>query len=291
MTYETKMARVRALIEAFNASAKDKIDVAAFEAKLKALGACDDKTLAHVSWEDLQECGLPRLLVRQVAEELRGKPEGSDFISQKKVDRMRYEELIERYNPREDDAVAKKLRELSGDKRFIVFRAASNAGGAVDQIATLRLLLELRRHLGEVPLSTDSSGLPAKTYKIGEVPNDELDENPIYAGRVLRTDDTCDQTLRSWKGIPLAVRQLVYLALNRTHEAKVASLGDAHDILDRCLEASKSATGMEALHRRYPRADVLFAELSDKGELPRLKVRVGERAGNHPFHQPVAVED
>ena len=281
MTYETKMARVRALIEAFNASATEKIDVAAFEKQLKHMGACDDKTMAHVSWEDLQEAGLPRLLARQVAEELRGKDEGSDYLSQKKVDRMRFEQLLERYNPREDDAVARKLAEVSKGKRFVVF-----SGGKVDQVASLRLLLELRRHLGEVPMTTDSAGQPAKTYKVGEVPNDELDENPIYPGRVLRTGETCDQTLRSWQGIPLRIRQLVYLAITQTHEAKVASVSDAHDLIDRCL-----ADSGQKVVARWPKAILFFGELEEKGQLPRLKIRVGDRAGGHPFYQPATAEE
>ena len=276
MTYETKMAQVRALIEAYNASAAAKIDFAAFEKKLQALGACTDGTLAKVSWEDLQECGLPKLLARQVAEELRGPSAKDDFVSQKKVDRMRYEELIERYEPREDNAIARKLKELSGGKRFIVFLDT----GTLDPVSTLRLLVELRRGYSEVGITTNSKGMPAQVYKVGEVPNDELDENPLYPGRALRTDETCDQTLRSWKGVSLQARQLVYLALTSTHEVSVKSISEAHDLLD-LLVAHDAAW----LTLRWVKAGLLYAELSAKNQLPRLKVKLSHDAGggNHPF--------
>ena len=158
MTYETKMSQVRALIEAFNASADDipniaaeRVNLEAFENKLQQIGASSDETLALASWEDLQECGLPKLLARQVAEKLRTpeKKADDDYLSPKKVDRMRFEELIARYDPREDNALAHKLQELSGGKRFVVFLR----DGTVDQGATLRLLLELKRGYGEVPVT------------------------------------------------------------------------------------------------------------------------------------------
>lgn len=286
MTYETRIAQARALIEAFNASGTaGAVDFDLFEAQLKSLGACTDGTLAMVSWEDLQACGLPKLLARQVAGELRGAPEKSDYLSQKKVDRMRFEELIERYNPREDDLVARKLKGLSGGKRFVVFNAAA---GVVDLTATLRLLQEIKRGLGEVSITSDSLGSPARVYKVGEVPNDELDENPLYPGRALRTDETCDQTLRSWKGIPLDVRQIVYLAITQTHEVQVKVIGDAHELMDRCIPAGKDSVAgkASALAMRWPHAALLYIDLKEKGQLPRLMVAINRTpSSGNPFYQ------
>jgi hypothetical protein len=288
------MARVRALIEAFNASllppgttvelspglkVSGSVDLAEFEKKLQGLGARTDETLVQVSWEDLEHCGLPKLLAKQVAGELRGAEASDAYVSQKKVDRMSFEQLLERYDPRDDNLVAKKLRELSGGKRFIVFE-----GDQVDQKASLRLLLELKRGMGEVPIAVSTAGGPAKTYKVGDVPNDELDENPLYPGRALRTDETCDQTLRSWKGIAPQIRQLVYLAVTRTGEIKVSSLADAHDVLDRCL-AKEAVDNPAHFTSRYPKATLIYRELQDKSQLPRLKVKPGGGAGNDPFFQ------
>jgi hypothetical protein len=294
MTYETKMARVRALIEAFNASAATKIEIEAFELKLKGLGVYSEGTLDLVRPEDLEDAGLPTILARQVCLELKGKKD-DDYVSQKKVDRMNYQELLERYDPREDNLVARKLKELSGGKRFIVFLA----GDKVDVEASVRLLTELKRGLGEAQITNNSKGVPVKPYKVGEVPNDEVDENPLYPGRVLRTDETCDQTLRSWKGVPLELRQLLYIAVSETKEAKVASIGEAHDLLDRVLAAvaewnqppAGAVTAMSPMGRlgqRYPRAVIRFEELKEKGQLPRLKIKSSRAApaAGHPFFQP-----
>ena len=280
MTYETKMAQARALIEAFPASAEAKIDFASFEKKLQAMGACTDETLALASWEDLQECGLPKLLARQVAEKLRTpeKKADDDYLSPKKVDRMRFEELIARYDPREDNALAHKLTQLSGSKRFVVFMR----DGTVDQVATLRLLLELKRGYGEVPVTLNSKGEPANVYKVGVVPNDELDENPIYTGRALRTDESCDQTLRSWKGISLGIRQLVRIALTQTHEASATSISDVNDLMDLIIGHDLAWFSL-----RWPKAWLAFSDLEVKGQLPRLKIKVGGSTGSvgHPFYQ------
>jgi hypothetical protein len=269
MTKDSKLARARAIIEAHNASAAQKIDVAEFEKSLSALGATTEEGLAFATYEDLVKCGLPTILARQVASVFRETDTtepGKDHISGKKADRMNYDELFAHYKPEEDDAVSRKLKSLAGNKRTVVF--LDPVAHTIDIPASVKLLTELRRGLPELSVwAFDTT--PRPIYKIGEVPNNEVDENPIYHGRPLRTGGVCDQLARSWEGVPLALRQLVYLGIKRGI-IKINGIDDAHGVLDRCLQGGAEIS----LRSRYPAISIAFDERSKENQLPRLKVKL-----------------
>jgi hypothetical protein len=286
MTFTSKLAQLRAAVEAYNASLpanEEAINLTHVEAKLEKMGARTEETLAFMSWDDLQDAGLPKLLAKQVASLLRGESKGdqAEHISAKKADRLTFDELFKAYVPTEDNHVAKKLKELSGNKRCVVFLPG---GTKVDVAASTALLQDLRRGFPEISVvnGMGSSGKPVPIFRVGEVPNDEADENPIYAGRPLRSGETCDQTLRSWSGISHEVRQLVRLALDKTGEARAANVQDAHNLIDLCLQPVAG----EKLRARFPRASVLLDELAAKNEAPRLKVKPqGAATNGDPFYR------
>lgn len=292
MSLDDRLARLRALIEQINTAASQvnapAIDTEKVFNAMKALGAVTEESAAQLTWEDLQECGLPKLVAKQAATILRETPESEKdqthprHYSAKRVDRMRFEELFEHYRPEPgyEDAVTRKLRELSKGKPCVVFR---NESERVVNIATsTRLLTELRRGLSPMDVVMIQGVGAARVFKIGEVPHDELDQNPLYPNRPLRTDETCDQTMRSWAGVPLEIRQLVFLAVTRTNEAKVMSVGDAHDIMDRVMTAGSDLGQMGT---RFVKAKILLDELRERGEAPRLKMKANHPSAesNHPF--------
>ena len=87
-------------------------------------------------------------------------------------------------------------------------------------------------------------------------------------------DGTCDQTSRSWAGVPLPVRQIAYLAQHVTKEVNV--FGDnglfaANAIISAALapDAEKALRGM------FPKASVKFNSLVKTNELPALRVELG----------------
>ena len=126
-------------------------------------------------------------------------------------------------------------------------------------------------------------GRPCPTYRIGEKPDAFADENPLYPGRPLRDGETCDQTGRSWQGILLIVRQVVYFAITRSDELVIDSVGTASDVMDKVV----SADAEKIVRLRYPEASLLIDEARELGELPTLKVALGTSKSdkkNDPFH-------
>jgi hypothetical protein len=128
-------------------------------------------------------------------------------------------------------------------------------------------------------------GVMKPLYRVGEKPDNLVDENPLYPGRALRPDGTCDQLNRSWAGVSLKIRQLAYLAVKETKEHLVGTIS-AHDTLDHALALSTQA--WEWLSSRYPKAAMLYAEKEKQGTLPTLKIELGKQT-NKPNDPRVTI--
>lgn len=283
MSHELKIDRAKAVIAEHNKGLPDgveAVDAEAFLHELRKLGGTTDDGLKACSWEDLEQAGLPRLLAKQVARIFR---EGNDEdrskpITEKVALGMTPRELIEHYDPRDpENAVGKRLLDLSKGKRFVVF----NDDGAVRVGESVKLLEEVRSDHPERDHFT-IDGRPRKTYRVGERLPETADENPLYAGEMLRPDGTCTRTDRDWSTVPHDVRVLVFLAAAKSGEIRVNSLDDAHRVID--LASTPDAA--DQIRKRYPVSSVLFDELEREGKLPTLKVRRGGTAGAGRVQNP-----
>ena len=70
MSYDSKIAVARETIEQHNSNVtddKNKVDFDAFVEKLRNMGGSSDEALKAVSWEDLQGCGLPKIMARRMS--------------------------------------------------------------------------------------------------------------------------------------------------------------------------------------------------------------------------------
>lgn len=276
-TYSNKMAAAEAVVgndEKWNA----------FREKLIEDGGTTDAALKKCSWEDLQGYGLPKLVARQVADIFRAeenKPADQPkivVISDVRAKSMPLKNLVEAYDPLDGtNPVANEIKRRASEQPCIVF----NPDGTVNVGATVTVIDEIRM------------GFPARTsfkigtrsvaiYPVGKRPGMMADENPLYPGRALRPDDTCDQTNRSWKGVPSEARVMARLAL-QTGEIKIMQIDDAHRVLDLCVQPD----AVNVLHGRFPQASMLYQDLEGKGTLPKLKVELNGNghgnAGNDAF--------
>jgi hypothetical protein len=283
MSYDQKIQSARKVIDEHNANADNQINFEEFTKKLINLGGSSEESLKAVSWEDLQDCGLPKIIARRLTFLFRQDSDNeggkSTYVSEKKVGTLSYRELVERYNPKDvKNPVGKRLKDLSDNKKFIVFD--DNSKVIIDE--TIRLLEDIVNGLPEVETAFVNKR-PLQTYSVGERPDFYAEENPIYPGRALRSNETCDQTGRSWQGVSIEIRQLLYLAID-TDEFVISSVSDAHDILDKVLSKECS---FDRLRGRYPEASKAFDEASKIGTLPLLKIKIGDHGsaekGNNPF--------
>ena len=241
--------------------------------RLIALGATSEEALAQCTWEDLEQAGMPRLLARRIANEVfRVKPAGSNHVSDRSAERMTTEELLARYNPDQPlpNAVAQRLKTLSKGAKFIVFASA----GVVDVPASVKLLDEIQKGFGAREVYVGPDSRPRNIYAVGDKPNNLVDQNPLYPGRILRPDGTCDQTNRSWEGVKKEVRVLLYLAVSRTREADVTMSVNAHTLFDLAVREDAE----KAIRSRFPKASVIYDELNDRNELPSLRVALKQAA-------------
>lgn len=282
MSYDSKIKSAREMVEEHNKNAKTSVDFDKFLEKLTEEGGSSDEALKAVSWEDLQKCGLPTIIARRLAYQFRQDSDGvggsSAYVSNKKAQMLTEKELVERYNPKDvKNAVGKRLKDMSDGKAFIVFDDSGNV--LVDP--SVQLLKDIMNGLPSVE-TTFVKSRPLPVYKVGDRPDAYSEENPLYPGRPLRSEETCDQTGRSWQGISIGIRQLLYLAVKVTKELEVRSAANAGDVLDKVM--AQDCT-LDSLRSRYPNASKKYDELSKVGRLPLLKIKLGGPSGksNNPF--------
>jgi hypothetical protein len=258
---------------------KEGAKLSAYYHKLHEAGGLSNDALALCSFEDLESFGLPKLIAKQVAEIYRRKPDTKDangpvsYHSDKAASRMTTKQLVESYDPKEpDNAVGKRLKEISKGQRFLIF----DKNAAVDVENSIKLLEELRMSFPEREIFT-IGGVVFKLYRVGDRVDDWVEENPLYPGRPLRPDGTCDQLNRSWDGVPLEVRQLVRVVSDHN----TGNMDNFHDWMDWALSDTKRFSV------RFPKQVALYEELKANGGLPKLRIKLSAipQRKNDPFHR------
>lgn len=275
MTLQDKMLSAVNLLEEHNKSVPEelKINIEDFKKSLALIGATSEERCKSLSHEDILEClpainGIkPRLLAKDLAKIFRDKEEVKSFNTNEfKAKYMTKKALIEAYSPSDgNSAIADRLNYFAKNKSFIVFTSE----GSVDVETSLKLLEELNAGYPERDyISVD--GDVKSIYKIGEKINNDGDENPIYTGRLLRPDGTCDQTGRCYAGVPLNVRQLISIIVSNGDSTK--DINSAHSLIDLAI----APDAFNVLKTRYPKSSLKYSKLEKENKLPSLKLSLSE---------------
>jgi hypothetical protein len=285
------------------------VEVVKFTTYLKALGGTTESALSNLKWEQISMCLAnslydancpvkPEQLAKDIADIFRGKtddgatPDKPGYVGPKKVRQMTVRQLVENFDPEEPDGeVGKRLQGIVGNKPCIVFDKPGSRQINVD--TTFKLVDEIKKGYparqsakGEIWAIVDVGGTPKPAYPMGYLPENFAEENPLYPGRPLRPDGTCDQTNRSWGGVSLEIRQFLRVGLD-IKEIVITRLEDAHNLLDMAL----STDAMKKLDR-YSQTKVKFEQLKSRNKLPDLQVPLGSKASvvaKSPFEQGVRV--
>ena len=301
MTYQDRLDGVIAEIEEHNKVVGEGnpgyVDPQKFLSCLKAqLSTATEESLNGMRYENVAAClpvdCVPTNLkpkdipfVKSLARVLRGKneeetPVGAEkrYVGNRTAARMTVKELVENFDPEDtDSAVTKRLKGMAKKNAFIVFEA----GRVVDVKTTLSLLQEIKQNFpSRANITVD--GKVKRVYKIGILPDSYADENPLYHGRpLLPLGSTCDQTQRSWEGVSMDIRQLIYIAVLK-REIKVTR-ETANDILDIVHTATNPFL---KLKERYRGSALTFDELSDLANLPKLKISLNPSEGGDVSTNP-----
>jgi len=269
--FDSKMAAAVKSIEEFNTKVAEakRVNLDTFKEELQNNGGVDDEALSLISWEDLENMGLPKLLAKKVAEIFRAKATSGDsapkpmIYSDARVKSMTMEQLIRAYDPAEpDNLVGTRLKSISKGGAFLVF-----VNGIVHVESSVTLLDELRREFPPRSLYT-LNGQPYQVYAVGSRPQDILDENPLYQGVPLRPDGTCDKTHMSWNGISNKVRILARIGC-QIGVFKITDLNSARDLMDKFIRDDAESY----LKNRYPEISLKYEEMENLGQLPNLKMK------------------
>lgn len=284
MSYKDKCDAVRALLTEHNNTLREgspgRFEVERFFDSLDVMGATNEERLKSLSYEAILKC-LPSLgdikpefLAKEIAKVFRGKEDlatvDKQYVKTGKAEKMSIRELIEAFDPENtENAVGKRLAGIAKGQPFIVY----SIGRVLDADVTLKLLEEVKMGYAGRDNYKLNDGTIKRVYRIGELPDSYADENPIYANRPLRPDGTCDQTSRSWAGVPANVRQLVRLIVSDAANGRVqlVSINEAHAILDMAM----TPDAFSVLKDRYRKAAIRFEELVATGNLPTLKIALG----------------
>jgi hypothetical protein len=305
MSVQEKFEAARAVLEQHNAvlggaEASDKtgqVDPDKFIQGIKLAGGTTEERLKGFSYEDILQCFpyvaslsiKPVPLAKDIAKIFRGKEDGIAHearpVSSKKADKMTLLELVQAYDPEEsENPVGKRLKNISNGEKFIVFAT----GRTVDIDTTVKLLQEVKQGY-EGRNNIEVNGEIKEVHAIGALPDNFVEENPLYRGRPLRPDGTCDQTNRSWNGVPMVVRQLIRVAMDK-NILKDTSIERVHDIMDMVVEGN----AFDKFAKRYPDAAVEFKKLEGIGKLPTLRLILNKDKGaggaKRPFDKAKKVE-
>jgi hypothetical protein len=298
MSYQDKIQSALALVSEHNENiGKNEegkpnpgfVDPALFSTCIKVKASTENQ-LKGLGYEEIKEC-LPDVeiggkkikpdgLCKEIAKVFRDRAEGDKLLLEgdekrpvtgKKAERMTARELVEALDP-EDHAspVAKRLKEMSRGEKFIVY----SIGRSVDVETTLKLLMEVKQGFdGRNDIDVDGTIKPV--YKIGDLPENYADENPLFPGRPLRPDGTCDQTGVKWEGVPHEARQLAYLGVK---EGEIKAEGpNLYPFVEGLIETAKKGVG--ALRKQLRKASLKFDDLQKTGNLPTLKITLGQKEG------------
>lgn len=196
---------------------------------------------------------------------------------------MPINELVAAYDPNApDNYIGAALKARSSGKPFLIW---SKAGGTqLDRVESAAYLQDI---VDDVPV-LDYVTVDGEAYEplpIGVRPNAIFDENPIYAGEILRKGNVCGTTNANWAGVGTTERQFIRVLVNR-HDLTVSTPKDVHEL----VRQLKTETGFEELKGMYPAAAAAFRQMLDE-ERPTLKVRRARGANaarpgsSHPFSQ------
>lgn len=225
MSFQDKLNSIVSFFDDYNSSNEDPFKVShdEFCKLIKIQGIIDENDLKNLSYENILEClpvftvGVKQIkpinLAKNIAKVFRGKEE--IYFSTKKVESMSLVELLNNFNPNNNNIIYKKLLDLSKGKPCIIY----NEDNSINTELSLILLEELIKGYNPRDKFIKEDKI-YDIYKIGELPSEYVDENPLFPGNPLRPDSSCQFTNVNWKDICYQNRQIVRLLLDNNSDLR-----------------------------------------------------------------------
>lgn len=183
------------------------------------------------------------------------------------------EELIPNYNPQKDNRITKALKKIFGDKNVVAFKPDSKQV-AVEE--TVNYIVDINNGLPEEN-AIEVNGELVRLYPIGKVPDQTVDEDPLFPGEPLKRGRSIINRI-NWSEFGKTERQFARILVDEEDinpDDKVHVRQLMADLRD----------GMDRLKVEYPESYMIFKELQKKDGLPKLVLSMDEASGkkNDPF--------
>jgi len=246
-----------------------------------------DADFQAARFEDIEECGVPKIKARQIArifrdeEEEGPKSKGPQKVvidisgdPKKHAATLSPVQLVEHYDAENwTNPYGKRLKEITEGRKCLVF----NTNGSLNVDISKTLVDELvNLSYPERDVVNLDDG-PAQVYPVGVKPDRYADENPANPGNPLYQSGESDAGCL-WGSLPLPVRQLVHICVRR---------GDCDLEEGDLFEKVEGKSFAEVCKQpRFRKAAVEFKQMEKLGTLPQLKIVLQggkPRAANNPF--------
>jgi len=174
-------------------------------------------------------------------------------------------DLIQYYNPNKPtNPISNALRKHFKDDPVIAFIPGSKQVAVAE---TANYIADLQQGF-EPTDAIEVNGVLSRLYPVGVVPNQTLDEDPLYEGHPLRRDRSSVNRV-NWAKVGHEARQFCRLLV----EADEVNPDDRLSVIHLVRLAEQ---GVEALRDVYPEIGLEFRERMDEEDLPKLKVKISE---------------
>jgi hypothetical protein len=185
-------------------------------------------------------------------------------------------ELIPYYNPaKASSPITNILKEKFGDTAVIAFKPGTKEI-AVEE--TIDYLADIEQGLPTTD-TIEVDGSLVRLYPVGIVPDQAMDEDPLFDNVPLRKQRSAVNRL-NWSNVAQDARQFCRLILD-------AGEIDPNDRLSVRELVKLAEKGVKALNEVYPEVGLIYREKSENNELPKLRVKTSEIKNgktNHPFN-------
>lgn len=174
-------------------------------------------------------------------------------------------ELIQRFRDEPDTTpVINELAKRSEDRPFVVY----DEDNKVNVDHTMTMLRHARRGETKATAIIDGGKGAAQVnlYRASETPMTRMEVCPVHPDTIL-VDGCCDECHNSWKQVPMEVRQIVRVAVDKK-TVNVSCQADIHELIAFCI------IGPDRL-MQIPAVAHAVKELQKDDAMPRLIKRVG----------------
>jgi hypothetical protein len=188
------------------------------------------------------------------------------------IEDLSVEELIPNYDPSKTNAITKALQKQFGDKKVIAF-IPDTKKIAIEE--TINYIVDINDGLPEEE-AIEVNGELVRLYEIGKVPNEMINEDPLYVGVPLKRGRSVVNRI-DWNGIEQSKRQFARILLDKGEIDPADRMHVRQLIIDLNERFSE-------FRKLYPEAYMVYKELERKNELPKLQLSLdscGKK--NNPF--------